>query len=299
MKATSLRVSPSSAAAPPLAAGKAPGSTMSKMQFDAVRSLAFERAGLSILEAKHLMVQRRIQSRVEALGLPSVAAYLNYLSGPGQRREMQAFINVLTTNKTYFFREPEKFAHLRDHVLRPLCATKSADAKRTLRIWAAGCSSGEEAWSIAMTVAATLEPLKAWDVRILASDIDTDILEQARCGVYPRQALETVPRTYQLRFFKPAARTAKTAEVHDGLRRLVTFQHFNLHGAWPTSVRFDAIFCRNVMIYFDKPSQKILLERFADALTHDGFLYSGSCECLHGLTPRLVAAGRSIYRRAS
>jgi chemotaxis protein methyltransferase CheR len=272
---------------------------MSRKQFGALRELAFTHAGLSIADFKKVMVQRRIKSRLTALSLPSVSSYLDYLSQPQGSGEIQSLINALTTNKTSFFRESDQLDHLQSVVLPRLMAAKTASKQGRLRIWTAGCSSGEEAWSVAMTVAATLTPASEWDARVLASDIDTDILEKAKAGLYPLGELDTVPREFRKRFFKPIDRGAKTAEVTDILRRMITFRHFNLHEQWPLKGPFDVIFCRNVMIYFDKPSQKRLVERFVDVLEMGGIFYSGHSECLHGLSKRLHACGRSIYRRVS
>jgi chemotaxis protein methyltransferase CheR len=165
-----------------------------------------------------------------------------------------------------------------------------------VRIWSAGCSSGEEPYSVAMTVAETLGERRGWDVRILATDLDSHVVAQARAGRYSAERLEKLTSAQRKRFFRPAAEPGML-EVRDQLRSLVTFRQLNLLKPWPMKGPFDAIFCRNVVIYFDKPTQRELFERIARLQVPGGYLFIGHSESLYRVSDRYRLIGKSIYRR--
>jgi chemotaxis protein methyltransferase CheR len=265
---------------------------MSDRQFDFFRDLAKAQAGITLPDYKRNMVYRRVSKRLMALDLKDFNSYEELLSAPEGEAEIEFFVNALTTNKTEFFRESHHFEHLASIVLPSV--VKRQETSRKLRLWSAGCSSGQEPYSIAMTLAEAMPDLPRWDAKILATDIDTDIIEQGRKGNYPAGEIHEIP----------APLRQKYTEVQDDggrmnytLRSLITFNQLNLHGPWPMTGKFDVIFCRNVIIYFDKPSQCRLFNRFANLLNEGGYLYIGHSESLYKVTERFRSIGQSIYQR--
>ncbi len=271
---------------------------LSDAHFDFIRTIARRHSGIVIADFKRSMVLRRLRRRLQALSLDSIGDYCDLLAGQNGATELQPLINVLTTNKTAFFREEHHFKHLTRVAIPELVAAKGRSGQRKLRIWSAGCSTGEEVWSIAMSAHNAAQRAADWDIQILASDIDTEVLATARLGCYRENDLECVPFDFRKRYFQKVAGSSNV-EGAPALRRLVNFKSFNLNAAWPFRGQLDVIFCRNVVIYFDRPTQQILYERFADALGQPGFLYCGHSESLHGLSKRFHAVGRNIYERAA
>jgi chemotaxis protein methyltransferase CheR len=210
-------------------------------------------------------------------------------------------INCVTTNKTDFYREPHHFRFLQQQVI-PTAQARNIGARR-LRIWSAGCSTGEEPYTIALAVADALGPrLKSWDVRILASDIDTKVLETAAAGTYPADRIEVVPDHLRERYFSPSSSSPGAWDIDDSLRRMITFRRINFADPrWPINTQFDLIFCRNVIIYFDRDTQAVLFERFAQLLKKDGHLVIGHSETLSWLTGTFaqVRGVPTVYRLAT
>ncbi len=272
---------------------------MTERQFDIVRDLAREHAGLAIADYKRSMVRRRVAVRVKALGLDSEGEYCNLLRSPAGYAEIQALINTLTTNKTEFFREPHHFDHLSRVALPRIVAEKHREGTRRLRLWSAGCSTGQEPYSMAVVVDGVLGPLPGWDVKILATDIDTEVLARARAGTYSLTELSSLPADLRSRYTRPAPGNPHDRIMIPSLKRMIAFKHLNLNGPWPMRGPFDIIFCRNVVIYFDKEHQSRLVERFAAMLPVGGLLYCGHSESLIGLTRRYRPVGKSLYERVS
>ncbi len=271
-------------------------------QFQFFGRLAYDHAGIVIADFKRSMVLRRVLRRVKSLDLKSIEAYCRFLSGPAGDAEIEPLINVLTTNKTSFFRESHHFGHLRDVALPELIRRKRIEHSTRLRIWSAGCSTGEEAWSIAMSAMDVLTAsggahLSLFDLKILATDIDTDVIAKARAGIYETPDIAPLSSSAQDRYLKPAKNADGSFVIVPELKRLVTFKPLNLHDDWPFSGPFDIIFCRNVVIYFDRTAQRKLFDRFAGMLAKNGILYCGHSESLHSLSDRFRPIGRSIYER--
>lgn len=264
--------------------------------FHTLRSIVRERTGINLADHKKPMVYSRIARRLRALGMKNFREYIVYLSGEGGDAEMADFMNAVTTNLTKFFRESHHFDHLRDEVLRPMALSPASG--RRVRLWSAGCSSGMECYSMAMTVADALPSLEAWDLKILATDIDSNMLETGRRGVYRKEDVESVPREYQKQYLvrhgKPGS---ESVEVIEKLRNLASFKYLNFIERWPVKGPFDAIFCRNVVIYFNKETQKPIFENFARVLKPGGWLYIGHSENLHGVSDKFELQGKTIYRR--
>lgn len=261
--------------------------------FQVIAGLLHELAGISLAQGKAEMVYARLSRRLRELRLPDFDAYVRRLEGPERVEERGRLVNLLTTNLTRFFREPAHLEHLSRVLLPALAEAQAAAPKPRLRLWSAGCSTGEEPYSIAMVVRDSLPDLSRWDAAILATDIDTDVLAKAKRGVYPTDA---VPAAMRAKHTEPGPEP-DTLSMGEGLRRLVTFKPLNLQDPWPMRGPFDAIFCRNVMIYFDREGRAAVVHRFADMLPLGGLLYVGHSESLHGVSDRFEAAGPTLYRR--
>jgi chemotaxis protein methyltransferase CheR len=272
---------------------------MHTTEFEFLRAFATKHAGIHIASHKTSMVHRRVSRRIGALGFNSFAEYCEYLQTREARAEIELLINALTTNKTDFFRENHHFDHLRTKVLPPLIDALRTNPSRRVRIWSAGCSSGQEAYSIAMTILAVLPKANQWNIKILATDIDTEILAQASAGIYPKEEVMNIAGALESNCFVPVSGKPDQLRVAKPIRELVTFTHLNLHENWPMTNPIDVIFCRNVVIYFDKPTQAKLFNRFAEILAPDSTLYIGHSESLFRVSDRFRFEGHSIYRKLS
>jgi chemotaxis protein methyltransferase CheR len=251
--------------------------------------LARDYAGIALADNKRNLVYTRVSRRLRALGLNAFRDYREYLAS--HQDELESFINAISTNLTKFFRESHHFDHFRSNVVIPFGAKRGR-----FRVWSAGCSTGEEPYSIAAVIRREIANPAAYDLRILATDIDTDVLAKAARGEYPLRGTEDIPREYR-DFFQRGSRDAETVFAAEELRSLITFRRLNLIAPWPFSGKFDAIFCRNVMIYFDAETKSELITRFIEALHPGGWLYIGHSESLLGSHPNLQLVGRTIYRR--
>jgi chemotaxis protein methyltransferase CheR len=272
--------------------------TLSRDDMGFIAKLVYEHAGIVIREHKEAMTRGRLARRVKALGLNSVAEYCAFLRTPGAVDELPELINAVTTNHTAFFRERHHFDHLRKDVLPRLLQERGGRRGR-IRIWSSACSSGEEPYSIAATSRDVLGSRSDVDFRILATDIDTDILDRAEAGLYPTELFERLPGDLKplLRLDGGAARGE--ARISDDLRRMIAFKRLNLIEKWPMSGPFDVIFCRNVFIYFDTQTKASILDRFVKLLAPGAFLYLGHSESLPQPHPQLRLIGRTIYERTA
>jgi chemotaxis protein methyltransferase CheR len=263
--------------------------------FARVKARASRAAGLSLSEAKRMLVVSRLSKIVRGAGFSSFTAYLDHLDSGAGAAEQQGFVNALTTNLTRFFREDHHFEHLVRHVQRLLAAPPrlSADGRPRLRLWSAGCSTGQEAYTMALLLLDALPGLKRCDLRILATDIDTEVLAHARAGLYAASELNGLSAERR-RLFEttPEGRV----RIPAGARGVVAFKALNLMDSWPLKGPFDAIFCRNVVIYFDRPTQTALFGRMAALLAPGASFYIGHSETLMPHPLGLVPAGRTIYR---
>jgi chemotaxis protein methyltransferase CheR len=261
-------------------------------EFEQIRSLVRRNTGISLAESKRELVYSRLVRRLRHRGLDTFGAYVELLeqNDPG---EIEEFTNAITTNLTSFFRESHHFEYLREEVL-PLIEKRNADQRR-LRIWSAGCSTGEEPYSLAMILHESMSRFRGWDVRILATDLDSNVLAHARAGAYRPDRLETLQRARRERWFR---QSADGLVASSELKSLITFKQLNLMHPWPFHGPFDVIFCRNVVIYFDKSTQRDLFERVA-GMQHEGsHLFIGHSESLFKVTDRYQLIGKTIYRRA-
>ncbi len=265
--------------------------------FQRIRRIINEIAGISLAEGKRELVYSRLSRRLRQLGLRRFDEYCRLLETGGEDNpELGEFVNALTTNLTSFFRESHHFDFLGKELLPALIRERSLSNRR-IRIWSAGCSTGEEPYSIAMVVRETL-PAVGWDVKILATDLDSNVLATADRGVYDANRVKDLSEVRLRRWFQKG-RDAQSGQVRVApeLRDLIVFRRLNLMLDWPMSGPFDVVFCRNVVIYFDKPTQRVLFERFADLLAERGHLFVGHSESLFKVTDRFVPLGKTIYRR--
>jgi chemotaxis protein methyltransferase CheR len=260
---------------------------LSDKEFTFIATLANRATGIQLPPQKRDMLYSRLVRRLRVLGMDNFAEYCVLLSSEQGAEELPHLINAVTTNLTHFFREAHHFDHLRDHVLRRL----HTQGKRKLRIWSAGCSSGMEAYSIAMTMHATIDNIRSWDARILATDIDTNMLDKGVAGEYPLEEYQSIPPAYRTH----VTTTTQHMQMGEELKKLIAFKHLNLLGSFPMKGTFDAIFCRNVVIYFDKDTQKKLFARISRLLSPHGFLYIGHSENITNICPEFTLVGRTIY----
>ncbi len=264
-------------------------------EFRFLASFMSRETGIVLSDHKRQMVCGRLVKRLRNLHLRSFAEYCELLQGPGAAAEVENLVNAITTNITNFFREPHHFDFLKNSVLLPRVAERPRRPR--IRIWSAGCSSGEEPYSIAMTLADVLKQGEGWDALILATDIDTNVLRRGEAGIYPAEAVRNIPETYRKRFVRRLSGEQDKVQMAEELRNLIRFRRLNLHESWPMKGQFDVIFCRNVAIYFDKPTQRKLFNRYADHLHMGGYLYLGHAESLIGVTDRFEVADKTVYRR--
>lgn len=274
------------AAATPEQTANSAGLELSDAEFASLSQMIHRETGIVMAPSKRALLQSRLYKRLRFHGLDSFGAYCALLeSGDGQfeRREM---ISAITTNVTRFLREPHHFRELREEVLPPLL--ERAQNGRRLRIWSAGCSTGEEPYSLAFTLLDLLPEATRHDIRILATDLDPNVIRKAETGRYPTASLAPLSPQARQDHFRPAG--DGFSEVRDRARRLVTFRVLNLLDDWPFRGDFDVIFCRNVVIYFDDATQRRLWTRFAGVQTRPGArLFIGHSE-------RLSDEARPYYR---
>ncbi|WP_306535298.1 CheR family methyltransferase [Geobacter sp.] len=255
--------------------------------FDRVRKLIYDHAGISLAPIKRDMVYSRLARRLRALGLASFRDYLRLLEG-GDEKEWETFVNSLTTNLTSFFREGHHFKILEKYML--------ALATRPVRIWCSAASTGEEPYSLAITACEAFGTTTP-PVTIVASDIDTNVLATGERGVYPVERVEKLDAELLRRYFlKGAGTQAGYVRVRPELQKLISFTRVNLLDArWPVQGPFDVIFCRNVMIYFDKETQYAILKKFVPLLHPEGLLFAGHSESFHHAANLLQVRGKTVY----
>ena len=255
--------------------------------FERVRALIYKRAGIALADSKQEMVYSRLARRLRATGIRSFEAYLDSLESGADDGEWEAFTNALTTNLTSFFREAHHFPILAEHV---------NGKKEAITVWCAASSTGEEPYSIAMALCEALGS-SASAAHVIATDIDTNVLNVASAGIYTIDRLDKMAPERAKRFFlKGRGDQAGLVRVRPELRQMVTFKQLNLlSDNWPVSGPFDAIFCRNVMIYFDKPTQSRILARFAPLMKPDALLFAGHSENFLYVSDAFKLRGKTVY----
>lgn len=260
--------------------------------FERIRKLIHKEAGIALNPSKKDMVYGRLVRRIRDLKLAGFGAYLDYLESLQGKKEFEQFVNALTTNLTFFFREEHHFPMLAEHL------KKKSAAGGELSIWCAAASTGEEPYSLAMTVLESLGgSMRTPAVSILATDLDTSVLETGRKGIYPADKIARLPAGHASRYFDKLPDGQYQAKAV--LRHMITFQRLNLiEAAWNVRKTFDAIFCRNVMIYFDRDTQLAVLKKFHPLLKQDGLLFVGHSENFYFASDYFKLRGKTVYEKA-
>jgi chemotaxis protein methyltransferase CheR len=274
---------------------RAPVGGIGAAEFARLSAMVHRLCGIVLGESKQLLVCSRLARRLRELGMESYGQYLDHVEGDGTENELARMVDLLTTNKTSFFRESAHFEFLSQQVIPELISRGEE-----VRVWSAACSSGEEPYSLAMCLRDGLGEARAGRFRVLATDISKRMLERARQAVYPREAVREVPREYQRRYLVALPPPAKDeVRVVDELRAAVRVARLNLLEDWPMQGPFDVVFCRNVMIYFDRTTQAELVRRLSLVLRPGGYLFVGHSEGLHGVSTKLSYVRPAVYRRAA
>ena len=262
---------------------------LGEREFGRIRARLYEVAGISLSDAKRTLVIARLSKIVRTMRLPSFDAYMDFLERDGTGQDAQDFVNALTTNLTRFWREEHHFAHLEGYVGELIRTRRN----KRLRIWSAGCSTGQEPYTIALGLLAAHPELKRWDFKILATDIDTSVIAKAATAVYPDGELNGLSRERTALFERMDSGHVR---VPQAVASLVSFKPLNLMAPWPMKGPFDAIFCRNVAIYFDKATQGEVFGRLGEILAPGGFLYIGHSENLGAGGSAFRLVGKTIYQ---
>ncbi|WP_085901872.1 CheR family methyltransferase [Kiloniella majae] len=266
----------------------------SDQQFKALTKMVYDRTGIVLKDNKKNMVYGRLARRLRKLKMYSFKEYLSYLDSPDGTSETGMLINAITTNLTKFFRESHHFKHLFTACEEIVEAQTARGENRRLRLWSAGCSSGEEPYSIAIIMSELLKRTPSIDIKILATDLDTGMLQTGMSGIYNKKSAEAMPDKFKKKYTQEISETQ--IKMSSELRNLITFKQLNLLEQWPMKGPFDIIFCRNVMIYFDQPTKVSLGKRYAELLRPDSWLYIGHSESLPDET-NLKLIGKTIYQR--
>ncbi len=272
---------------------------LSDRLFQQFSSLVYEECGIHLHKGKKSLLEARLAKRLRATGLTSPKEYYDFIHSEEGQEERIQFFNAVSTNLTYFFREPKHFEFLEQKALPEIVQRNRKEGTSRIRIWSAGCSTGEEPYSIAMCVLENLDHAARWDFKILATDISTRVLQVAQNGVYEKSKIQNVPPALRSRYFLPYADGGRKGlyQVSKELKRVVTFRRLNLKDPYPFKGPFDVIFCRNVMIYFDKPTQEMLIQKMAHYLRPGGYLFVGHSESLTGLSHPLKYIKPAVYQK--
>ena len=271
---------------------------LTRREYELFRKLVYVQSGINLGDQKMQLVRARLGKRLRAGGFKSYRDYYEFVKADRTRRELAQLIDAISTNTTYLFRENQHFEFLAGIINR--WASESGPRRRILlRVWSAGCSSGEEPYSLAMTMDNLARQNAALHYKILATDISTRVLERARTGIFPAQRLASVPLEFKRRYFRRVRRGGETVvEIRPELVRQIKFARFNLMDErFPFRNRFDVIFCRNVMIYFDRPTQEALVAKFCGVMNRGGYLLIGRSESLNGITHPFVYVMPTIYKK--
>ena len=262
-------------------------------EFEQFQSLIYQQVGITLDAPKKTLLTSRLGKRLRQLQLPSYQAYFDRVSGKGGEEELTQLVDLISTNKTDFFREPVHFDFLREHVL------PHVETTRSLRIWSSASSSGEEPYTIAMTLSDAIPDRSGWDIKILASDISTRVLAKAASGIYEEERVTQLPQDIVRRhFLRGKGEQAGKLKVRKPLADMIAFRRINLMApAFPIKTPLDVIFCRNVMIYFDRPTQAALMGKFFRYLRPGGYLFIGHSESLQWIEHQFAYVKPTIYQK--
>lgn len=271
---------------------------LGEREFRVISDLVYEHCGINLHEGKRELVRARLAKRLREGDFRTFSDYIRYVMEDPTGQEFALLIDALSTNLTKFFREEQHFEYLRSRWLPRLLEAKQSRHDCRLRGWSAGCSSGEEPYSIAITLLEAVVGRGRWDIKLLATDVSTRVLEKAQQGLYERDRVEPIPPALRNKYLvRTKSDGAEWYEVGSSLRNVVLFRHLNLMQDWPVKGPIDFVFCRNVMIYFDKPTQNRLINRFYDLLAPGGILFTGHSESLTGIEHKFKYVQPTIYAK--
>ncbi|MEN6520401.1 MAG: protein-glutamate O-methyltransferase [Armatimonadota bacterium] len=264
---------------------------LTQAQFERISSVVYKLCRINLHLGKEVLVKARLAKRLRLLGMSNFEEYMDYLERDKSGKELSIMIDSLTTNKTSFFRESQHFEYLQRHLLPSL----KAESNR-IRIWSAGCSSGEEPYTLSVVIRETFPDVDRMDVRILATDISSKVLDTAKEALYNKDTLKDVPPDMVRKYFTcTQTKPMRIYKVNDNARSMIRFARLNLMDQWPMSGPFDVIFCRNVMIYFDKPTQQELVRRYWEMLRPGGHLFVGHSESLTATSHQFKYVQPAVY----
>ncbi len=264
---------------------------LTEKQFRKVSQLVHDLCGIHLKEGKEALVRARLMKRLRAMGMESFDAYIKYIESDRGGAELGMMVDVITTNKTSFFREPAHFDFLRDQILPDI-------HRHRMRFWTAACSSGEEPFSLSILLRENIRDIDRKDVKILATDISSRMIDRAKSGLYSQDVVQEIPPPYlQKYFWRVNSPGPKVYEVQKNIRAMVRFARLNLMDPWPMKGPFDVIFCRNVMIYFNRATQQRLINRLWEYIGPGGYLFVGHSEGLSAITHKFHYVRPAIYRK--
>jgi chemotaxis protein methyltransferase CheR len=276
----------------------APPGEMTDADFKKISTLVYELCGIHLHEGKKELVKARLGKRVRAGRFSSFREYYQYAVEDPSGEELTHLLDSIATNFTSFFREPQHFDYLQKEFMPGLAAGGSKGCQKKLRFWSAGCSSGEEPYSLLICLYETLPDFPSWDIQILATDLSQKILKTAMTGVYPQERIASVPVPVKKKYFLQGENQWRNhVKVKDFLKQPIRFQRFNLLDSLTVREPFDCIFCRNVMIYFDKKTQARLVNGFYEYLAKGGVFFIGHSESLAGIPHRFQYVRPAIYKK--
>lgn len=271
---------------------------LSEKDFCKISQLVYDHCGINLHDGKKELVRARLAKRLRLGKFRTFPEYMKHVLEDKTGMEFSILIDSLSTNLTSFFREPQHFEFLHTQFLPALLEQKRKKRNFKIRVWSAGCSSGEEPYSMAIVLLEAIQGQGRWDVKVLATEISTSMLEIAKTGIYNTERVKPVPSLQKQKYLVPHhANGQKIFEVSKALRDAVIFRYLNLMGDWPIKGALDFIFCRNVMIYFDKPTQSRLINRFWDLLDSGGVLFTGHSESLTGIEHKFKYVQPTIYMK--
>lgn len=267
--------------------------------FNKIRKYIYDYAKISLGDNKRELVRARFGKVIRQRQMSGFKEYFNWMVEDKTGEALREVMNAIATNLTSFFRENQHFQFLASTLIPKIAqsSTSRIGGKIRLRAWSAGCSTGEEAYTIAMTLMENIQNPAEWDIKLLATDIDTEVVAHGQKGVYAKERVDGVPKNIVNKYFEPTnnEKSKPAFRVKPVLRNMVTFRHLNLFTEWSFKNKFDFIFCRNVMIYFDRPTQEGLVNKYYEQLNHGGYLFIGHSESLNGINHRFDYGQPTIY----
>jgi len=270
---------------------------LTDQEFDQISALVYEHCGIDLHDGKKELVRSRLGKLLRQKNFSSFADYYKYVLSDSSKTALTELTDAISTNLTSFFRESQHFDFVAQTLLPELASRKTGSVKK-IRCWRAGCSSGEAPYTIAITLLESLQPADGWDIKILATDISSRVLQRAAEGIYDAERIAPVPPAAKNRYLsKVRCNGQPMYQVSPVLKKMIVFKYLNLMEPWPFKGPLDFIFCRNVMIYFDKPTQQKLVNRYWDVLDRGGYLFTGHSESLTGITHKFRYVQPTIYRK--